>query len=158
MIEHELNKVIADKYGKADDGKPKFRLILNDDTVREHRYMTEGKVIHGVDVPKYSYIPLNVWILEKLEYNAHDDLDLQSYEPRWVFMTNEGKRLEPNLRAVILLIESILRGAQEVMSEDEQKEKAESEAFEVLGGNAGISDALILGEGIQVPSNYEKGN
>jgi hypothetical protein len=109
------------------------------------------------NVRKYDYIPNGVWILEELIYNdGNPEIDKQSYEPKWVFISPGGKIQEPNLKACILVVESSRRGPETVMSEDEEREKAENEAFEILGGNAGISDKLDAGEGVVVPSTYKE--
>ena len=96
-------------------------------------------------VPAFLRVRLGFW-----------DLTKQSYEPLWTFVDAFDEPVKPNLKACILLVESSLRGAQEVMSEDEEKEKAEKAAYEALGGNAGIADKLNAREGIVVPSNFKE--
>jgi hypothetical protein len=127
---------------------------MNDKDLRETRL--DGNMILQ-NVRKYSYVPNGVWILEMfMEYDNPEFLTKQSYEPLWTFVDAFDEPVKPNLKACILLVESSLRGAQEVMSEDEQKEKAEKAAYETLGGNAGIADKLNAREGISVPSNFKE--
>lgn len=121
-----INIQLAKKYGKADDGRPNWRIVLNEKSLTEKRYSSAWKYDrhgnflaeeNGVrEMPKYSYIPYGVWILEQLIFTPKERLPKElamvdenchgTYEPRWPFMTKDYKPLDPMLEGCDFIIES----------------------------------------------------
>lgn len=107
-----INNWLRESYGTTVDGLPLFRLIWNDNTVREHRFSEfhdhYGEVfLRAVrevrEVLKYPYAQ-NRWILERIQLvdERAKNLGLRSdkpysYEEIFTFQTKDGKFLPLSL-------------------------------------------------------------
>lgn len=106
-----INQYLRDTYGTTVDGKQLFRLIWNDNTVREHRFSEYhdyyGEVfLRSVretrEVLKYPYAQ-NRWILERIQLIDERAKNLglagndpYSYEQIYVFQDKNGRYLPLN--------------------------------------------------------------
>lgn len=96
MLVDEINKKLADVFGKGVDGLPKFRVVWSNEQT-EKRFGTfeewYGDIfvrsVTGVrEVPKYYYLD-NVWVLEHRMPNDNPELfEKVTYEPIYVFPQN----------------------------------------------------------------------
>lgn len=166
MEYHKLiNKALLRKYGKDSLGRPMYRLVQNENLTEKrfgkynifygHIFIREEK--GALETLKYPYIPKGHWILEKLFYTTNDELtEKATYEPLWHFNVN-GEYQVPNLRACELLIKFAQDGPKSLPSREDELKKEVEEFYEILGGNASAADYLSAGEGIYVPSSFNKG-
>lgn len=167
-----INKELDKKYGRElTTNLPKFRIVQNINLMEVRigtfeRFMGDlflGRDFGAQEVPKYDYVPDGYWILEEIAFNDNPELPVKiTYEPRWIFywpVTFEYQK--PNLKACIHIVERIFAQRRgeilQMPTEEEIKAFGKAKIFEELGGRAGISDKLHGGEGISVPSSFERG-
>ena len=167
-----INRWLKEKYGSILDGRAKWKLVFSEGQFEKRHATVErftpAGIYLGTDtgvqvLKKYSYINER-WILEELVFIDNNELiraDKSSYEPRWVFENKDGNYQIPNQKAVQFLVESILKKREELNHEkrneeddyqeyDRKKKIARKENYEILGGDAGISEQLFSGEAVSV--------
>jgi len=150
-----INKRLMEKYGKAIDGRPNFRVVFSD-TQYENRY--EDFVVHLGEIylketreyrycKKYEYIK-GKHVLEELkffDYGAFPDRPFirDSYEPLWTFMDKDKNPLYPIWQAVEHVVECKLNGIRETIKRNfKAEEQAQLDADikemdEILGVDEG---------------------
>lgn len=166
-----VNQYLAQKYGKFDDNRPKFRLIWSS-TQMEKRFGVFAYSSNGIDfgtveeereVPKYSYC-MDRWVLEQLCVNEAIPAEIRSqtlvsYEPRWVFWNGEnGDYVEPNIDFIdmccYLIMNKTLKGhkatEQELLAQKRAASaKMQAELREKLDNELpDTANALVNGEGV----------
>lgn len=106
---NNINSWLALKYGRADDGRAKYRLCWTDDlTEMRHGIFLDWYDLIGYQeiedtrrCPKYSYAPER-WVLEKLSLTTNmppDLVDAKPFDYECVFIFWEGEKgtyIEPN--------------------------------------------------------------
>jgi hypothetical protein len=154
-----INKELVHKYGRTLSGDPIYRLVQNHRSLTEKRKgqfdIYAGEIFirteYGVhEVPKYNYVEEGRWILEKFFNTTNPELcSNKTYEPLWVFQGPAGEYQRPNLKAVILIIESALRGPSEaVPTQAEQIAKETDQFYEMLGGKPSLDGSIASGEAV----------
>lgn len=98
-------------------GKPIFRVVWSDDQFenRKTKYTDDGIELLHAEVrylPKYKQYIQSKYILERLvlvpDVNAAElPTQRQSYEPLWVFQTDKGDALAPNLEVCKFVIDTL---------------------------------------------------
>lgn len=156
-----INRELLSKYGKTSSGKPMYRLVQNSRGYTEKRkgnfkiyageiFIREEYGVH--EVPKYNYVEEGIWILERYFNTTNPELCANhTYEPIWIFRTPDGGYQKPNLRAVILIVESSLRGPSNVLTpptEEEQISKESEMFYEMLGGKPTLDGSIASGEAV----------
>lgn len=110
-----LNETLHRDYGES-FGVPRFRLAWSENQFELRMgavnvfygniFLREEKGIHNVR--KYNYLK-DKWILEEVMNSFNHELEKTvNYEPIWVFQDSKGNYLEPILRAIRLIIYTIL--------------------------------------------------
>lgn len=173
----EINKRLADKYGKFENGFPYFRLIWSED-VMERRRMThtdEGFELINPEVrmvPKYRHYIRDRYILEGLtavpEFVETDLVEKISYEPVWTFETGTGQYIIPIWEAVYFILETVkhnqenagkpreyqgkILGDNEDLGKEEQLHnkltKVNELEKELFGNETSVGDALSHRSGV----------
>jgi hypothetical protein len=141
-----INKKLEEKYGRhVFRDTPIFRLVFSN-TQLEHRKGLFGPLAvkeEVKEVPKYNYVK-DAWVLEKYIFIGHQpelvNVSGYSYEPIWVFRDSNDKPIQPNYRAVEMLVDLLLYGERVKFTaqywkdqEDKQIEKEYQENLEILG-------------------------
>lgn len=155
-----INRELVKKYGTDVAKRPMYRIVQNTKSLTELR---RGSVDHyagriyvgsveGVhELPKYSYVKEDFWILEQLFYTTNPELVSKvSYEPLWIFKTDNDEYLAPNLKACVFVIEASRRGPLPQETEEEKAKKQRIKDMELIsqGYAAGCpSDRIAWGEG-----------
>ena len=167
-----INKELIKKYGVDLVKRPMYQLVQNKRSLVEKRIGNwrtyYGHIFireeHGVqEVPKYNYIPEGFWVREKLYYTTNPELTQNfSYEPLWCFRDPQTDGYQqPNLKAVMFIIEMALHGKKEVESREALEAREEQTFYEMLGGNAGIAESIASQEGVsyaglEIPNGRSK--
>lgn len=172
-----LNKKLDETYGRSVDGRPIFRIVWSDSQT-EKRVGTFREYIGPIflreetklaERKKYPDIKSR-WILEKLifppaPYCYELDLINGSYEPIWTFEGKGGIFVKPEWWACEQLCKFAIYGPERRLTASEL-EDIDQKAFEkevqhnldVLEDHDPLIPNLIrAGEGIVVPSTFEKG-
>ncbi len=180
----EINKQLARNHGNLKGSElPLYRVSWSDDQLEKRSGEFEDRTPEGFlirrveevrECKKYWYIR-GRWVLERLievplgfETQLVDEL---SYECIWVFEGKDKEPVPPLYRACDLIIQMIHMQAAKVngvkykdpdvvdMRDQAEfnKEKLKRLTQELFGNETDTSDALGIGDGIVVPSNYEKG-
>lgn len=184
-----INSQLADLFGiDTITGQPIWRVVFSEDQF-EHRhgvyddYTPSGIFIRTVEetryVPKYRQWINSKYVLERLvlipESNAGDlPATKLSYEPLFVFETNDGRPLPPRLDAAQFVINTVLAAQGKTslarykdpiagMTPEDQAAMRAKEIDdlqkELFGNETDVGDALAhRQEAIIVPRNYEKEN
>lgn len=163
-----INRQLRDRYGFASDNRPIFRVVWSNDQteIRKIEYSEAGIFFTTPRierVKKYSWI-VDKWILERLvEVPLQQQEEIPesalSYEPLWVYETNSGIRLPPDLDVALFVIDTMYAAlGKKSLSDrvDKEKEnpiearrdrinKLEKELF---GDETAIGDALSQHRGV----------
>ncbi len=172
-----INKNLL-RYGVMADGRPRFRVVWSTDQVEKvfgDFDKQSGDLYLGTDrsvvreVKKYALAGVLLadrWILEELDFTPSSvlvDSEKGHYEPRWVFRTREGWYQAPIWKAVEYLVKRRLarveRGDARTVKNQEERDDADymQEVINMLDVESDTMAALHIGEGIVVPSNYNRG-
>ena len=175
-----INKQLSDLYGiDTVTGQAMFRVVWSDDQFEKRlsKFTPEGfELLYPAETiwPKYRQYIKERYILERLvQVPPHQQIELLglkiSYEPLWTFQTEQGVYLPPRLDACQFVIDSVYAAegkqsmrAKYVNPEDGNPVEAKMERVdkiqkELFGNETDTTDALAHGQGIVVPTNYEKG-
>jgi len=161
MIHKEqINRTLLERYGRANNGKPNFRLAWSDSET-ENRFgefdVWAGKIWLRTEccvrqVPKYPAFKSR-WILEKQVYApAPEEVkDYNWYEPIFVFESAQGEYLEPISRMVELIINSIFYPDRNkrIESDDQadyEKQKQKQHDIDVMKLEEQRPTAMVLSE------------
>lgn len=161
-----INEELLLKYGRFHD-YPKFRLVWSDSQIETR--VGKVNVFYGSifvrtedgvhQLPKYPYIKSR-WVLEVLAEGWNPELSkVINYEPLWTFQDINGNYLAPNLRAIHIIIYSVLNPTRLSPSDvDDQERKAlekEIEYFDdyLRGETSYVASMLANKEAIVVPGS-----
>ena len=174
-----LNRRLIDYYGIAiDSGNPIYKIVWSEDQYEKRftKFTKEGFELPYEEVrelPKYKQWIHNKWILEQIVIvpeNSEKQLTVKmSYEPLWVFQTENGEPLPPKWEAIEVIIGTVnvARGkeyafakypdpeADPLVEIEIQRAKLEKIEEELFGNETDIGDALAYKSGVTVPSNYK---
>lgn len=171
-------------------GQPIFRVVWSEDQFenRKTKFTDEGFELLQPEIrwlPKYRQYIQNKYILERLvlvpDANASDlPTQRQSYEPLWVFMTDKGDALAPNLEVCKFVIDTLYaaigKRPLEKIAEaknpndpnapitskmehyEHNRKKLENLQNEMFGESSGLGGQTVneSGDTIIVPGNYSK--
>lgn len=169
-----LNARLIDYYGiTVDSGLPVYRIVHSDEILEKRRMKhTEegielpfGEIVR--EVPKYRQWIQNRYILEQLQVvTGETDLTTPiSYEPIWVFQNEAKQPVPPMWEAIQFIITTMMsaRGKSDMakyidpaIDPDFQEKRIQSVYDGLFGDKTPVADALSLGEGIVVPSNFKE--
>lgn len=181
-----INSTLIDLFGiDTVTGKPMFQVVWAPDQVEKRMSkftengieMLEPKVL---ELKKYPWMG-DFYVLERLviipEINIRDlPATKLSYEPLWVFRTQEGQPLPPNSQVCKFVIDTMYAAmgkeslAKYVKNPDdpnapinskeelnEHRKKTVDELHNAMfGDESGLNQATFTGQGIIVPPNYKK--
>lgn len=170
-----INTRLGDRYGIAWNGMPILRVVWSNDQLEKRRTKfsdagIELPYVEVREVPKYGYIP-DKYILEQLvavDPGTTDLIEKISYEPLWTFADKAGFPLPPKWEVCVFVMD-LVEGAKgksnmvkyvepDINSEEGQRENMKKIHEGLFGDETKVSDALGLGTGVTVPSNFEKSN
>lgn len=166
-------------FGENIDGRPRFRIARK---MREKRFVNEyGEPFNEAvdnplfkkitELPKYNYVPDEIWILEYLRLDLYNpeivDSEKGTYEPLYVFWHDTSgpkdySYKEPEWAAVEYLIKTAVWGKKQTKEEmqadaDADYAKRRQQAYDVIdNASPYIAGKIHDGEGISVPSTYNK--
>ena len=146
-----INGFLKENFGRINDNLPIFRLTWS---TKETEYLAKvGKVT------KYLH-DTNRWVLERLCEAPQELLpeNKYTYEPLWIFKHEDGTYQEPNEKAIIFLVHTLLYDEAKKLSQSdidaeqktvEDKEVDEfiqmmEEEYPVLSARVDNGDAIIL--------------
>ncbi len=174
-----INRQLRDQFGiSTESSEPIFRIVFSDHQKEKRLVDTTDKGIVLLqpevrEVPKYQWIRAR-FVLEQLVLVPDPNIkelptSHVSYEPLWIFETQKGVYLPPRFDAAKLIIDTMYAALgksglkkyvdpKEGQTLDERKEEVEVIVKELFGNETETGDALAYGEGVSVPSNYEKVN
>ncbi len=170
-----MNKLLKDAYGQdTDTGLPMWRIVFSDDQFekRESKFTPSGVELlfpQVQELPKYQHIR-HKWILEQLvlvpDINVKTLVGLRkSYECLIAFHNATTlEPLPPNYEVAQFCIQMVYdakNNAQPNVAkylEDPEKALKELEKMHqyLWADETAISDHLMYGTGVSVPSNYSK--
>lgn len=116
----EINKRLKKNYGTDVQGRPNFRLTFSE-WETEHRYGQYNEMYRDIflreytgikEVKKYQENP-PCWVLELLQWNDTNGEVVGTdvtYEPLWLFKDDNHEPVEPNEKAVLMLVNSLING------------------------------------------------
>lgn len=171
----------------SNTGKSMYRVVWanNQYEKRLTKFTDSGiELLHEEvrELPKYPWLK-DLYVLEHLvvipEVNKRE-LPTQklSYEPLWSFIGSDGNPVPPTVQGCKFIIDTVLAATGKeslagkyskssddpnapITSEAElaehQQAKMTQLQTELFGDQSGLKQAIVSGEGIAVPSNYEKG-
>lgn len=120
-----INKMLAANFGQIDGRLPVFRLTWS---TNEMEYVAgSGRV------KKYPMFA-DRWVLERLCEAPESVLPefRHTYEPLWVFQSDDGRYMEPNEKAIVFLVHTLLyREAKRVTQKDLDEKQSAEEKREV---------------------------
>lgn len=176
-----INNQLRDLFGvDTVTGKEMFRVSFSEDQYEKRLgtysdYTREGIYLRTVtevrEVPKYKQWIHQKYILERLtvvpDINAQDLPTSQlSYECIFVFENFKGEALPPRVDVAKIVIDSLYAAMGKTnlakYKDDysqytpEAQNKRINEIMEYLWDPSDNADAMVAGEGVAVPSNYEK--
>ncbi len=172
-IEH-LNQFLRDCYGiETTSDRPMWRVVFSDDQYEKRltKYTDSGielLVPEVRELPKYKQWIHGKWILENLvvvpEMNKAELAEAKtSYECLFVFENDKGDALPPRIDVCQLIINIVGTAKGERFNAAKYKEDPEAKAKELAemeqylhGNETDVTDALMFGTGVSVPSNYDK--
>ena len=169
-----IKKMLAETYGKNDDGRSKFRLIWSEseDGLEKRRgtvqvyygsiFIREESGVH--ELRKMNYVR-DRWVLERLMYNGSGEIVAdthETYEPFYVFQDKDGEYLKPLWIVCQLLCDQWLENVEgkrtlrtEKMDRDEDKKTFAKEVLkfeEYLEGELSYTASMLANkEGVVVP-------
>jgi len=177
----ELNRQLRELFGvDTVTGKEMFKISFSDDEYEKRfgtycDYTREGIYLRTVtevrEVPKYKQWVQHKHIIERLtivpDINAEDLPTLKlTYECIFVFENFKGEPLPPRLDVAKIAIDSLLAAQGKTnlakYKDDysqytpEAQNQRINEIMEYLYDPSDYADAAVAGEGVAVPSNYEK--
>jgi len=172
----DINKLLKEHFGQADDGQAIFRIVWSEDQyeMRKTKYTDSGLELLQEEIrelPKYKQWIHNKYILERLvaipEINNGELAGRKiSYEPLHVFEDKFGYPLPPKFEISKFIIDTIFAAmGQESLGPKypdknetiEQKEaRLEKLQNELFGNETEVGDALAHKQAIVVPRNYNK--
>ena len=159
-----INQKLVERYGKADDGRPVFRLVWSD-SQHETRIEDMRNGIYlpykiAMDLPKYSYLSER-WVLEKLVYHPCPEIPESfngHYEPVYVFQDRNGNYLSPYFWACEAAIDSVntpkekeSENAMRTREEKENEKKVEKNLQIIQNESPYLATMLHNKEAIVVP-------
>jgi hypothetical protein len=178
-----INQYLRDAYGiDTDDSEPMFRVVWSDDQFekRETKYTDAGvELLHAEvrELPKYQWAK-HFYILERRVLVPDMNLKelggiMKSYEPLWVFKTNNDVPVPPTIEGCKFVIDCLYAAlGKKSMAKykdpnigetpEEQyeinKTRIDKIEEELFGNESGLKQQTIGegGSGIIVPSTYEK--
>jgi hypothetical protein len=175
----EINKRLADIYGKGFNDLPYFRLVWSEDLL-EKRLMTHTREGFELpypevrEVPKYRQWIQDKYVLEGLtivpDYVQTELIEKLSYEPVWTFEDRHGNYLIPKWGAIHFILETQRQNIEKAGTTVKYKDPdldpeaalanreariKEIEAF-LFGDENPTTDALAYKEGVTVPHNFER--
>jgi hypothetical protein len=159
-----INQRLADYYGTdVVNGLPIYRVVWSNDQFEQRlmHYTDAGVELLNPEmrqVPKYRNYIHNKWILENLtvvpEFQQKELGTPISYEPLFVFETNDGKFLPYKWEAIVFVIDTVRVARGEVSiyakyvdteTSDERIDKLEQDLF---GNETKTTDALAHKRGV----------
>lgn len=179
----EVNRLLAQKYGKALDGRANYRVVFANEEFENreghfndfHSDIFIRTVKEKRRVPKYVGPDFkDFWILEKLvpipDGQIRDELCglKEDYFPCWVLRTNSGKRLPLSWKAINNFIWMGLYGHKMTVSEMQDKEnqravKDQMRFVEMMNDEnpwehmqAAHGERIYLNDATQQPKEAEK--
>jgi len=172
----EINKLLKEHFGKADDGQAIFRIVWSEDQYEKRmtKYSDSGLELLTPEVrelPKYKQWIHFKYILERLVAipevsNGQLAGKKVSYEPLHVFEDKFGYPLPPKFEVAKFIIDTVfaamgqeLLGPKYIDPEATPEANAERVAKlqeELFGNETEVGDALAHNQAIVVPRNYEK--
>jgi hypothetical protein len=174
-----VNQKLVDYFGiDTITSLAMWRIVWSSDQIEKRRVDRSEAGIHFlyskvIDIKKYPYVK-DRWILERLVLVPdfqRDELPVEklSYEPIWVFYNKDDSRVPPTFDAAKFVIDTVYAAlgksslAKYVDSEKNTTEEGRQQRIgelqnELFGDESGLYGKLHpnVGEGITVPSNYEK--
>lgn len=174
----EINRRLLDIYGREFD-RPRYRIVWSEDEYNRRwtKYTDDGFELQQPEVrnlPTYKQWIHEKYVLEKLIESPvgaeSDRVDAIEYEPLHTFQTKNEVFLYPyfeackyvidNLHAAMARTMGVAYKDPEIFSPGDaieiKKQKA-ARIYEMLFGNeTDVTTSLAYGEGVTVPSNYEK--
>lgn len=176
---HPLNPWLRQEFGCILDGRPKFRIARK---MREKRFLNENNQPFNeavdnpflkkiAELPKYEYIPDEIWILEYLRLGLHNgelvDSEKGTYETLYVFWWDttgpkDYSYKEPEKKYVEFLIKVAILGPKETKQQMEAAAAADyaarrQKAYDVIdNASPYLPGQLHDGSGVVVPSSYKK--
>lgn len=176
----KINKRLEDHFGKDDLNRSIWRVVWSDEQFEKQllTHTPEGlELIHPkwYEVPKYKMMGVKErYVLERLVIvpvqNAHELTTKVSYEPMWVFEDKNGFPLPPKYEACELVINTVYAAMGKRTSEKlyhdpeegkttpeliyEHNERVKKLQQDLFGNETKETDAVRVGEGVFVPSNY----
>ena len=172
-----LNQRLINHFGiDSDTGRPIFRIVWANDEIEKRLIDELDNGIHllysqVMEVKKYPYLK-DLYVLERLvvvpDINKHElPTSKMSYEPLWAYRDEKGNPLPPLWEPTKFVIDTLYAALgkkslvkyvdDEKNTTPEGKEQRISELQgELFGNETETADALAYGEGIVVPSNYQK--
>lgn len=164
--------MLGETFGKADDGRPNWRLALTNQTEKragvfedwyDHIFIRREFGVR--EQPKYNYNGYHEkphWALEHLIFAPMPDLVNSeggaTYEPMHVFPHIDGSCQLPPWRGIELIIYALLYGPKktkdEYMAEDEKAFQKEVELFQLLM-EEDYGQPISEADGMAMPKQYE---
>ena len=180
-----INKTLRNLFGYDDTGREIYRVVwANDQFEKRLTDCTDSgiQLLHPEvrELPKYPWLK-DLYVLERLTVIPdvnRKDLPTQklSYEPIWSFIGADGNPVPPTVQACKFIIDTVraamgqeslagkyaknsddpnapIKSKEELM--EHEKPMLDQLQEELFGDQSGLKQAIVSGEGIAVPSNYE---
>lgn len=174
----EINKKLIDYFGKTDAGNAIWRVVWSDDQREKKlsKFTPEGLELlfpQVMELKKYPYMR-EKWVLERLvivPVQQMHELPVApvSYEPMWQFCDpNTGEYAAPTIAAAKFIVDTVYAAQGKTSlgpkykdessgSLEERRARVKQLEEELFGDESGLEGKTHLtGEGIVVPSTYEK--
>ncbi len=172
-----LNQRLIDHFGiDTSTGQPIFRIVWADDQTEMRLVATLDSGIEMLypavrEVKKYPFIR-HLYLLERLvlvpDINKEELPAVKmSYEPVWVYKSQNGEALPPIWDATKFVIDTLYaalgKKSLRKYMEDEKETSVEGKEQKIIemqqelfGNETDVGDALAYREGVVVPNNYKK--
>jgi len=178
-----LNKRLQEYFGlDTESDRPIWRLVWSDDQFEKQLldHTPEGfQLIYPrwYEVPKYKMIGVKErFVLERLVLvptpNQKEMTVAVSYEPMWVFTDRNDNFIYPKWEAIKHIVDCVYAAIGKHNSTvkypdpksgmttkdlvEEERDRIKTIQEDLFGNETDVTDALNIGDGVVVPSNYEK--
>lgn len=117
MDKETVNKKLLDTFGQDIAGRAKFRVVLSSDELEKRvgRFQEfYGEIfvrefVGAKDVPKYSYLEGEYWVVEHLVPTFNPELtEPMTYEPVFIMMDNDRNPLPLNMDVALIVCNAVL--------------------------------------------------